>query len=272
MVPTAAILLIGNELLSGKIRDQNGHFLATVLRRRGIRLLEMVTVADTLEDIGNALLRLLTRTPLVFTSGGVGPTHDDVTLLAIARATGRSLVRDPTMEAILRAHFGDSISPEALSMADVPEGTMLRAKPGWPVLRLDLETPGADPEASPRGICTGARIYILPGIPELCQAKIEALETIPGELPDTGGWSLEVLHTDLDESDLADPLNRVVADFAGVEIGSYPRWTPDTSGHLRCIVRITFEANSEQRTQARDARNALAAALGPKALIEPSPT
>ncbi|HFE44701.1 MAG TPA: competence/damage-inducible protein A [Nannocystis exedens] len=272
MVPTAAILLIGNELLSGKIRDQNGHFLATVLRRRGIRLLEMVTVADTLEEIGDALLRLLARTPLVFTSGGVGPTHDDVTLPAIARATGRSLVRDPTMEAILRAHFGGSISPAALSMADVPEGTILRAERGWPVLRLDLGAAGADPKTRPTGIFADARIYILPGIPELCQAKIEALEAIPGELPDTGGWSLEVLHTDLDESDLTDPLNRVVADFAEVEIGSYPRWTPDRTGHLRCIVRITFETSNGPNTRAREARDALAAALGPEALIEPPPT
>ncbi|MCA9317995.1 MAG: competence/damage-inducible protein A, partial [Planctomycetes bacterium] len=171
MVPTAAILLIGNELLSGKIRDQNGHFLATVLRRRGIRLIEMVTVADELADIGDALLRLLQRTPLVFTSGGVGPTHDDVTLEALARATGRTLVRNQTMEATLRDHFGDAITPEALRMADVPDGTMLRAERGWPVLRLDLESPGQGLRAIPHE----ARIYILPGIPELCRAKIEAL-------------------------------------------------------------------------------------------------
>ena len=264
MVPTAAILLIGNELLSGKIRDRNGHFLATVLRRRGIRLIEMVTVPDTLEDIGDALLRLLARTPLVFTSGGVGPTHDDVTLEAIARATGRSLVRDPTMEGILRGHFGDAITPEALSMADLPAGTILRAEGGWPVLRLDLR---AETSTETR---ENARIYILPGIPELCQAKIEALERIPGELPDAGGWALEVLHTQLDESDLADALNGVVADFPAVEIGSYPRWTPDEQGGLRCVVRITFEACGDESPQALVARDALAAALGPAALIDPS--
>ncbi len=269
MLPTAAILLIGNELLSGKIRDQNGHFLATVLRRRGIRLIEMVTVPDTLEDIGDTLLRLLARTPLVFTSGGVGPTHDDVTLEAIARATGRSLVRDPTMEGILRRHFGDTITPEALTMADLPAGTLLRAEGGWPVLRLDLG--GAESAVEPpQGVCENARIYILPGIPELCQAKIEALERIPGELPDAGGWALEVLHTHLDESDLADALNGVVADFGAVEIGSYPRWTPDPQGQLRCLVRITFEASGDARPQALAARDALAAALGPAALIDPT--
>jgi len=261
MVPTAAILLIGNELLSGKIRDQNGHFLATVLRRRGIRLIEQVTVQDTLEAIGDALLRLLAQTPLVFTSGGVGPTHDDVTLEAIAKATGRPLRREPTMEAILRDHFGASITPEALTMADLPAGTLLRAQRGWPVLRLDLGPPLTQP---------GGRIYILPGIPELCQAKIEALEAIPGELPDAGGWALEVLETELDESDLSEPLNRIVADFPTVEIGSYPRWTPDESGHLRCLVRLTFEAIGDARPQARAARDALAPALGLLAPGEPS--
>ncbi|MEZ4452003.1 MAG: competence/damage-inducible protein A [Nannocystaceae bacterium] len=265
-VPTAAILLIGNELLSGKIRDQNGHFLSTVLRRRGVRLLEMCTVADELDDIGEALYRLLERTPLVFTSGGVGPTHDDVTLEAVARATGRPLVRNEAMEATLREHFGARITPEALKMADLPAGTVLRAERGWPVLRLDLPAPGAGLRPLP----SDARLYILPGIPELCRAKIEALEALPGELPDAGGWALEVLHTDRDEAEIADALNHVVARFAGVEIGSYPRWTPDERGRLRCVVRITFEAHGGDLELARAAREALAVALGPDGVIAAS--
>ena len=218
-IPTAAVLLIGNELLSGKIRDQNGHALAKMMRRRGIRLLEVCTVEDDLESIGAALLRLLARCPLVFTSGGVGPTHDDVTLEAVAHALGRPLVRDPAMEQILREHFGERVTPAALKMADLPAGTELTARHGWPVMRLAL--------------ARERRIYILPGIPELCLAKIEALEAIPGELPDAGGWALELLHTALDEADLAAPLNQVVADFPDVEIGSYPRWQSDEHGHLR---------------------------------------
>jgi len=265
--PTAAVLLIGNELLTGKIRDQNGHFLAQVMRRRGIRLLEICTVADDLDDIGAALMRLLTRTALVFTSGGVGPTHDDVTMEAIARATARPLGRDARMEKLLRAHFGDRITPEALKMAEVPAGTQMRAERGWPVLRLDLAAAEPGRAALPHD----ARIYILPGIPELCRAKVEALESLPGELPDTGAWVLEVLHTHLDESDLADALNRVVADHADVEIGSYPRWTADAEGRLRGVVRITFEAHGEAAGRARDARDALAAALGPDALVAAPP-
>jgi len=255
--PTAAVLLIGNELLSGKIRDQNGHALAKMMRRRGIRLLEVCTVEDDLEAIGAALLRLLTRCPLVFTSGGVGPTHDDMTLEAVALALGRPLVRDPAMEQILRAHFGERITPAALKMADLPAGTELTAPHGWPVMRLAL--------------ARERRIYILPGIPELCLAKIEALEAIPGELPDAGGWALELLHTGLDEADLAAPLNQVVAAFPAVEIGSYPRWQRDEHGHLRCVVRLTFEAIGAARHHARDARDALARALGPAAVLADAP-
>ena len=256
-VPTAAVLLIGNELLSGKIRDQNGHALAKMMRRRGIRLLEVCTVEDDLAAIGAALRRLLERCPLVFTSGGVGPTHDDVTMEAVAGALGRRLQRDAAMEQILRAHFGERITPAALKMADLPEGTELVARHGWPVMRLDL----AD----------ARRVYILPGIPELCRAKIEALEAIPGELPDAGGWALETLHTAMDEADLAAALNQVVAEYASVEIGSYPRWQADERGRLRCVVRITFEAIGAQRHRAGEARDALARALGPAAVLAEDP-
>lgn len=252
-VTHAAVLLIGNELLSGKIRDQNGHELARMMRRRGIRLVEQCTVEDDHRAIGEALMRLLARVPLVFTSGGVGPTHDDVTMEAIALAIGRPLRRDPDMERTLRAHFGARLTEAALKMADLPEGTVLTAARGWPVMRIDLDH--------------GRRIYVLPGIPELCRAKIDALEKIPGELPDAGGWVLEALHTEMDESDLAAPLNRVVADYPAVEIGSYPRWLGDDAGRLRCLVRVTFEAIGADAGQAAQARDALARALGDAAVV-----
>ncbi|MDC0667224.1 competence/damage-inducible protein A [Nannocystis radixulma] len=263
-VTSAAVLLIGNELLSGKIRDQNGHELAKMMRRRGIRLVEMCTVEDDLAGIGEALLRLLARVPLVFTSGGVGPTHDDVTMEAIALAIGRPLRRDPDMERTLRAHFGERITEAALKMADLPEGTALTAAKGWPVMRIDLPAPAS---AAPGAQPGARRIYVLPGIPELCRAKIEALEKIPGELPDAGGWALETLHTEMDESDLAASLNRVVADYPDVEIGSYPRWLSGDDGRLRCVVRVTFEAIGAHAGRAGDARDALARALGDAAVL-----
>lgn len=261
--PWAAILLIGNELLSGKIRDENGWYLTQVCRRRGLAVREIAVVPDELDAIGDALLRLLGTVPLVFTSGGVGPTHDDLTMEAIARATRRPIVRDPQMEAILRQHYAERSTEAALRMADVPEGTKLRALPGWPVMRLDIaagEQLGADPNEA-ASVPHDARIYILPGIPALLRAKIDTLETLPDELPEIRDWALVSLHTRLEESRLAPPLDAVVAEFTDVEIGSYPRWDADAEGRLRVRVKVTFEAGSEARAQA--ARDALAARLDP---------
>lgn len=263
--PRAAILLIGNELLSGKIRDENGWYLTQVCRRRGIALREIAVVPDELDAIGDALLRLLGEVPLVFTSGGVGPTHDDLTMEAIARATRRPIIRDPQMEAILRQHYAERSTESALRMADVPEGTKLRALPGWPVMRLDLAAGEqfGDRPALPHD----ARIYILPGIPALLRAKIDTLETLDDELPAIRNWSLVTLHTRLEESRLAPPLDAVVAEFTDVEIGSYPRWDADPDGRLRVRVKVTFEAGEEARAQA--ARDALAARLDPADVLDP---
>ncbi|RMG97485.1 MAG: competence/damage-inducible protein A [Deltaproteobacteria bacterium] len=225
----AAALLIGNELLSGKIRDENGWHLARFLRRRGIELAEMAVVPDDVDEIARALARLVGRHPLVFTSGGVGPTHDDRTLAAVAAATGRPLERHAGMEALLRDHYGEGVGEAALAMADLPRGTVPCALPGWPVLRLDTDAPAV------------ARIYILPGVPELFRSKLERLAELPGELPEGPGWVLEVLDLAVDEAELAAPLAEVAAAEPDVEIGSYPRWIRDERGRLCGRVRVTVE-------------------------------
>lgn len=262
--PTAAILLIGNELLSGKVRDENGWYLSQVCRRRGLALREIAVVPDELAAIGDALVRLLRSAPLVFTSGGVGPTHDDRTIEAIALATGRPIVRNPQMEAILREHYRERIAEHALRMADVPEGTLLRALPGWPVMRLDL-TSGSPLGQGHEPLDHEGRVYILPGIPALLRAKIEALEQLPDELPLPHEWSLVELHTKLEESSLARSLDAVVGEFPDVEIGSYPRWDPDERGRLRVEVKVTFEAHDRERAAA--ARDALASRLDPATVV-----
>ncbi len=262
---TAALLLIGDELLSGKIRDENGHVLAKTLRRLGIAFVEMAMVRDQEAAIGEALLRLCSRADLVFTSGGVGPTHDDITMESIAAATGRPLTQHLEMAASLRAHYGDQLTDAALSMADIPEGTVLRGRRGWPVLRLDLDRP-TDPVA--------ARIYILPGVPSLFRSKLEQLEATEGELPRGDGWHLALLHTILDESKLAPELDALLAKYGApvgpLEIGSYPRWARADDGSIHYHVRITFEAPAADASIADAARDELASTLGPEALCEAS--
>lgn len=261
--PTAGLLLIGDELLSGKIRDENGHYLAKTLRRLGIQFVEMALVGDQEAAIGEALLRLCASADLVFTSGGVGPTHDDITMASIASATGRTLRQHPEMAASLRRHYGEDLTDAALSMADVPEGTALRGSRGWPVLRLDLNRP-TDPVAS--------RIYILPGVPSLFRSKLEHLEGTEGELPRGAGWHVALLHTTLDESKLAPQLDALLAKYGApqgpLEIGSYPRWARADDGSIDCHVRITFEAPAASASIADAARDELASTLGPAALCE----
>jgi molybdopterin-biosynthesis enzyme MoeA-like protein len=262
--PTACALLIGDELLTGKVRDENGHHLANVLRRRGIRLLEIVTVGDELSEIGAALHRLLGRAPLLFTSGGVGPTHDDRTLEAIALATGRPLERNATMEALVRQHWGARVTDAALRMADLPRGTVLRAESGWPVFRLELDRHEAD-DAAP------GRIYVLPGVPGLFRSKLDHLEAIDGELPSAPGWHVEVLYTVLEESRLAAHLDAVLDAHPGVVIGSYPRWVRRDDGRVDMHVRVTLEGESAARPAVVRAREALQVALGPDLVLDGEP-
>ena len=107
--PTAAILIIGNEILSGKVEEENARFLTRELRALGVSLRRMEVVPDVGEEIVDSLRALSPRFDFVFTSGGVGPTHDDVTLRAVADAFGMELVRHPELDARLRAAFGDRL-------------------------------------------------------------------------------------------------------------------------------------------------------------------
>ena len=119
---TAAALVIGNELLSGKIADENVVVLARTLQRIGVRLERVVMVRDDLEVIAEEVRALSEQHDVVFTSGGVGPTHDDLTVDAIAAAFEVDVVRSPPMEAMLRQYYGDEITEGHLRMARSPAG------------------------------------------------------------------------------------------------------------------------------------------------------
>ncbi len=250
--PCAAILLVGDELLSAKIRDENAWFIVQVMRRCGVKVREIRTVPDEEEVIADAVRSLGQRAPLLFTSGGVGPTHDDVTLGAVARGTDRPLQRHAGMEAILRGHYADRITPDALRMADLPSGTTLAGDSTWPIMRLDVPPPW-----SPHG----TTIYILPGIPTLLRAKVETLESIPGALPRGDVWTLATVETTHAESTIAAGLRAIAEAFPTVAIGSYPRWLSDEAGRLRVRVRITVEAPSAAELEVREAVSRIEAYL-----------
>src|SRR5438876_153397 len=124
---TAAVLVIGNELLSGRVEDANVAVLARALRDLGVELRRVVMVQDDIPTIAREVKELAKTHDWLFTSGGVGPTHDDVTIEAVAEAFGVGVVTSPLMEKMLRDHYQERITDGHLRMALIPEGAALEA-------------------------------------------------------------------------------------------------------------------------------------------------
>ncbi len=225
--PTAAILVIGNEVLSAKVQDANGPWLAGRLRELGVKLVAMHTVLDRTDDIVEMVSRVHRRVDWVFTSGGVGPTHDDLTVAAVALALGRPIERLPALEASLRAmhrrHTGSPDLPEAaLRMADVPRGTRLVGEPGFPTLVVE-------------------NVVMLPGVPEFFRFQFERFAPELAAPP----FRLACVFSSLGEDVLAPLLEGVALEHPDVEIGSYPRF--DATDHR---VKITLEGKDGGRVAA----------------------
>src|SRR5215212_256987 len=128
--PTAGLLLIGDEILSGRTKDKNLGYIADFLTALGIDLMEARVVADIEDDIVAALNALRVRYSYVFTTGGIGPTHDDITADAMAKAFGVPIDHDPRAVAILKARYADGqLTPSRLRMARIPQGADLIENP-----------------------------------------------------------------------------------------------------------------------------------------------
>ena len=225
VVLTAAALVIGNELLSGKIRDANVSELARALRALGIRLQRVVMLPDDIAILAEEVRTLSESFDVVFTSGGVGPTHDDVTVEAVARAFQVDVVLDPQLSALLRDVYGERITDAHLLMARVPQGAVLRASPDveWPTPVLN-------------------NVWILPGIPDLFRLKLlTARAWLRGPAP----FVSRALFLRIEEPLLKPLLDAVVARHPSVEIGSYPKWFDPTYR-----TQITFDAETADAAQA----------------------
>ena len=231
---TAAIILIGDVILSGKVRDENALLLIGELRELGVALRRLVVVPDDVDDIAGAVGAASARFDHVFTSGGVGPTHDDRTMAGVAQAFGLPLVRHPELEAQLRAFYGAACEERHLRMAEVPAGVALLTTDQvlWPAVSL-------------------RNVYILPGIPALFRRKFMALKERFRQAP----FHLRAVVTRADEGHIAGRLDRVAADFPEVAIGSYPRHVDG-----RWLVRVTLEG--KERARVDQATSELVAALG----------
>lgn len=201
---TAGIVIIGDEILTGKFADENAAFLIGELRVLGVDLRRIVVIPDELDDIAATVPELAARFDLVFTSGGVGPTHDDVTMAGIARGFGTRVVREPVLEQRVRAYWGTKLAEPNLRLADVPEGAELvyGRDQVWPVVSY-------------------RNVYILPGVPALFRRKFVDIRDRFRAVPVT----VARVYIDADEGQIAGELDVVVAAFPAVRIGSYPRFT-----------------------------------------------
>jgi molybdenum cofactor synthesis domain-containing protein len=204
-VVTAAVLVIGNEILSGRTRDTNLNWLAVELTEIGIRLTEARVVADVEAAIIAAINDLRVRHDYVFTTGGIGPTHDDITAESVAKAFGVPLVRDPEAVRRLQAHYANpaDLNEARLRMANIPEGATL----------ID------NPISKAPGFRVG-NVHVMAGVPAIMQAMFDGLRHVL-----KGGAPLlsRTVDGDLAEGAMAERLAAIQRVHPDVEIGSYPR-------------------------------------------------
>lgn len=220
---TAALIVIGDEILSGRTQDSNVAQVAKWLNLQGIRLSEVRVVADDMDAIAEAVNILRTRNDYLFTTGGIGPTHDDITVDAIAAALGLGVVVHPRGRALLEEYYSarGGVTESRLRMARVPEGGGLieNALSGAPGIRIE-------------------NIFILAGIPRVAEMMLEALNgTLEGGAPmisrTVGCW--------VPESEVADLLGDTERNHAGCQIGSYPFYR-DGRGGANFVIRSTDQA------------------------------
>lgn len=216
----AAAVIIGNEVLTAKVNELNGAHLVKRLRERAIPLQCVLTVPDDVDAIVEAVLFARRRARFVFTSGGIGPTHDDVTVRAVALALGREVVQLPEMVELVRTYFGDALKPEARRLAEAPAGSTLiaQAQSRFPVLACD-------------------EIFMLPGVPQLFRWQLEAVLPL---LPQ-GRVVVKVLYLDTSESEIAAVLDQVALARPEVALGSYPTFEHDAGYRVKLTIEHADE-------------------------------
>ncbi len=221
---SAGILIIGNEILSGKVIDSNSSFLASELRTLGVSVMRISVIPDDVEVIGKEAVEFSGAYDFVFTSGGVGPTHDDVTMEGIAKGFHVEVIKHPELVTYFRSHYGNEINPAVMKMAEVPKGAELIHAPG---MRFPL--------------VSFRNIFILPGIPQFLTKKFSAIK----ERFRSSAIYLRRLFLKANESDIADILNSVVRTHRDIAFGSYPILdNPEYS------IIVTAEARSEDALMA----------------------
>jgi molybdenum cofactor synthesis domain-containing protein len=202
--PTAAIIVIGDEVLSGKVEEQNARFLLRELRNLGVAVRRIEVIPDMTQAIVASVRSAAVTFAHVFTAGGIGPTHDDLTIPAIAAAFSVPVVRNQELADLICAATSHAFHERNLRMADVPEGSTLLRGPGsgdscWPVIAI-------------------RNVYVLPGVPSILQRKFAMIRDRFRASP----FFSRAVYSREGEGAIADMLDKAAADFPSVAIGSYP--------------------------------------------------
>ena len=216
MPKTAGIILVGNEILSGKIVDANASYLCRELRGLGVEVRRISVIPDEIDLIAPEVARFGTDYDVVFTSGGVGPTHDDVTIEGVARAAGVRVIRHPALVALLQGFYGDALTEAHLKMAEVPEGAELLVDESvrFPTILM-------------------RNVYVLPGVPEIFRRKFDALRERFRDQP----IFLKNVFVSIGEGLLADHLTALVREYPALLCGSYPEFS-----NPEYKVKVTLES------------------------------
>lgn len=230
--PTAAMLVIGDEILSGRTRDANMHYLAGELTKIGISLQEVRVVSDDHEQIVDAVKALSGKFNTVFISGGIGPTHDDITADAVGAAFGAKVDIREDARALLADHYerqGMEFNSARQRMARIPDGALL------------IENPVS--------IAPGfsiSNVHVMAGVPSVFKAMVASvLPTL------TGGDPLlsDTLRVDRGEGDIAEPFGRIALAFSDLSFGSYP-FQRDGKYGANLVVRGTSKSRIADAMQA----------------------
>jgi molybdenum cofactor synthesis domain-containing protein len=204
------MVVVGNEILSGKVQDSNSYFAARELRKIGVSLKRVAVVPDELKAIADEVAYCARTFDFVLTSGGVGPTHDDITIEAVAIAFGRKVVIHPELEVVIREHFKERLET-GMKMAEVPEGAILNEGGNLRFPTVQLEN-----------------VYVLPGIPQIFESKLAALV---GRFT-TDPYFVHAIYTSAGEH-----LNSCLRTYPELLLGSYPR-----IGDPEYRVKLTLES------------------------------
>lgn len=227
--PTAAVLIIGDEILSGRTKDKNLGYIADWLAALGIDLKEARIVADVEEDIVAALNALRSRYDYIFTTGGIGPTHDDITADSVARAFGVPIDFHPEAVTILRNYFaevGREANEARMRMARTPVGAEL----------IHNEVSKAP------GFHIG-NVFVMAGVPRIMQAM---LDTIGPQLRRGAPVQSRSVMIEAGEGDIAIPLKDIQARYPEVIIGSYPKELPGSRFAADIVLRSRDEDTLEK--------------------------